>query len=105
MRQVSSGRWELSVTVGRYDDATVRRVFRTVDATSERAAAKALASFVTGVHDSPFPARRQDHTITVNTAIEQFLGEHLLGEKGREPKTVNDYRLLHAKWVAPTIGT
>ena len=105
MRQVSSGRWELSVTVGRYDDATVRRVFRTVDATSERAAAKALASFVTGVHDSPLPARRQDHTITVNTAVEQFLTEHLFGEKGRQPKTVNDYRLLHAKWFAPTIGT
>ena len=42
--------------------------------------------------------------ITVDAAVEQFLTEHLLGEKGREPKTVNDYRLLHVKWFAPEIG-
>jgi hypothetical protein len=42
--------------------------------------------------------------VTVNEAIEQFLTEHLLGEKGREPRTVEDYRRLHLRWFAPEIG-
>ena len=42
--------------------------------------------------------------MTVDEAIEQFLIEHLLGEKGREPRTVDDYRRLHLKWFAPEIG-
>lgn len=105
MRQLSPGRWELSVTLGRHDDdGSVRRAFRRVDASSERAAAKALASFVAEAHASPPPANRADRSITVDAAVEQFLTEHLLGEKGREPKTVSDYRLIHAKWFAPEIG-
>ena len=106
MRQTSSGRWELSVTVGRYDDDhTVRRAFRTVDANSQRSAARALATFVAELNETRLPARRQDVAVTVDAAVAQFLTEHLAGEKGREPKTVNDYRLLHAKWFAPEIGT
>ena len=42
--------------------------------------------------------------MTVDEAIEQFLIEHLLGEKGREPRTVDDYRRLHLKWFATEIG-
>ncbi len=43
--------------------------------------------------------------MTFDAAVDQFLTEHLLEEKGREPKTVSDYRLLHAKWFSPEIGT
>ena len=39
--------------------------------------------------------------MTVDEAIEQFLTEHLLGEKGREPRTVEDYRRLHRQVVLP----
>ena len=42
--------------------------------------------------------------MTVNEAIEQFRTEHLLGEKGREPRTVEDYRRLHLRWFAPEMG-
>ena len=35
---------------------------------------------------------------------ERFLTEHLLNEKGREEKTVDDYGRLHAKWFSPEIG-
>jgi integrase len=37
-------------------------------------------------------------------AIEMFLTEHLREEKGREDKTINDYRKLHKLWFSPEIG-
>jgi integrase len=104
MRKTDAGSWELSVTAGRYDDGTIRREFRTVHVPSERAAARALATFVVEVQSNALPSRRQDRSVTVDAAVEQFLNEYLLEEKGREPKTVNDYRLLHAKWFSPEIG-
>ena len=58
MRQTAPGKWELSVTAGRYDDGTLRRVFRSVEASSDRAAAVALASFVTEVKATPLAVRR-----------------------------------------------
>ena len=63
-----------------------------------------MAAYVAEVHNEPLPASRQDREITVNDAIEQFLTEHLLGEKGREPRTVDDYRRLHLKWFSPALG-
>jgi integrase len=42
--------------------------------------------------------------LTVDEAIEIFLTEYLGNEKGREAKTVNDYRMLHQKWFSPGIG-
>jgi integrase len=104
MREVSQGRWELSVTSGRFSDGSVRRLYKTVEAPSRREASRALATFVSEVQSSALPAERQDLHITVDAAIEQFLAEHLLTEKGRHPKTVDAYRQLHRRWFADAIG-
>ena len=44
---------------------------------------------------------RITYAMTVDEAIEIFLTEHLRAEKGREERTVSDYRRLHLKWFAP----
>ena len=96
--------WKLTVTSGRYADGQVRRLHRTVQADTEIEATRELAAFVAEVRRDPLPNHRQDRDVTVDEAIEKFLVEHLLGEKGREPRTVDDYRRLHLKWFAPEIG-
>jgi integrase len=103
-REVRPGVWKLTVTASSYSDGTARRLHRTVHARSETEANRELAAFVTEVRSSRLPERRQDRDVTVDEAIEQFLTEHLLGEKGREPRTVENYRRLHVKWFAPAIG-
>ena len=102
--EVRPGVWKLTVTAGRYADGRVRRVHRTVRAGSEAEARGQLAGFVAEIRDAPLPERRSDRDVTVDEAIEQFLTDHLLGEKGREPRTVEDYRRLHARWFAPEVG-
>ena len=78
---------------------------RTVRATSELQASRELAAFVTEVHESPpVPVTWPTATSLSMSAIEQFLTEHLLGEKGRDPRTVQNYRGVHAKWFSPEIG-
>jgi site-specific recombinase XerD len=42
--------------------------------------------------------------LTVDEAVNSFLRIHLADEKGRAEKTIVDYRNLHEKWFAPTIG-
>jgi hypothetical protein len=37
-------------------------------------------------------------------AVERFLTEHLIEEKGRDRGTVQNYRGVHEKWFAPEIG-
>jgi integrase len=103
-KEVRPGVWKLTVTAGRYADGAVRRLHRTVHASSETAATRELAAFVAEVQTGPLPDRRQDREVRVDDAIEQFLTEHLLGEKGREPRTVEDYRRLHVKWFSPEVG-
>jgi integrase len=102
--EIRPGIWKLTVTAGRYIDGSVRRLHRTVHARSETEANRTLVAFVAEVRSSLLPERRQDRDVTVDSAIEQFLTEHLLGEKGRDPRTVEDYRRLHLKWFAPEIG-
>lgn len=102
--EVRPGVWKLTVSAGRYDDGRARRVSRTVHAATEAAATRALAAYVTEVHSEPLPSSRSDLDITVDDAIEQFFTEHLLDEKGREQRTVDDYRRLHLKWFSPTLG-
>jgi integrase len=103
-REIRPGVWKLTVTAGRYSDGRVRREHRTVHVRSELEAARELATFVAEVHSSPNVQSRADRDITVDAAIEQFLTEHLLGEKGRDPGTLQNYRGVHAKWFAPEIG-
>jgi hypothetical protein len=71
-----------------------RRVHRTVRAGSETQAYRELAAFVAEVRSGPPVDRRDDRAVP-----------HLVGDKGREPRTVGDYRRLHAKWFSPQIGS
>jgi integrase len=75
-----------------------------VQADTETEATRELAAFVAEVRRDPLPQHRRDRDVTVDEAIEQFLHEHLLGEKGREPRTVDDYQRLHRRWFATEIG-
>jgi HNH endonuclease len=102
--EVRPGVWKLSVSAGRFDDGSVRRVHRTVRADTAAEAARVLAEFVTEVHNSPLPDKKADRDVTVDEAIGRFLAEHLAEEKGRDPGTVRNYRGVHAKWFSPEIG-
>ena len=42
--------------------------------------------------------------MTVDGAVELYLVEYLQSEKGRERRTIDDYRRLHKRWGAPRIG-
>jgi integrase len=56
----------------------------------------------------PTPEEREVPEIrdlTIDEAIETFLIDHLADEKGREARTVNDYRKLHLRWFSPVIGS
>lgn len=101
---VRPGVWKLTVTVGRFPDGSQRRVHSTVRAGSELEATRALARFVTEVRDSSLPQSKVERDITVDEAVDRFLTEHLLGERGREHSTIEDYRGVHAKWFTPQIG-
>jgi integrase len=103
-RQVRAGVWKLTVTAGRWADGSPRRLHRTVHAATEAEASAALADFAAEVRSAPLPVGRDDRDITVDDAVEWFLTEHLVGEKGREQSTVAQYRSVHGKWFSPEIG-
>jgi integrase len=102
--EVRPGVWKLTVSAGRFDDGSVRRLHRTVRADGNAEATHALAEFATEVHSSSLPEKRADRDITVDEAIERFLTEHLMEEKGRDPRTIGNYRGVHVKWFSPEIG-
>lgn len=104
MREVKPGRWELSVTAGRYEDGSLRRSYRNVTAKNATAAGRELAEFVAEARAEPPERRKDQRDLRMDDAVELFLTEHLLEEKGRTSKTVDDYRRLHAKWFSPAIG-
>lgn len=104
MREVTSGVWKLSATTKSTAASGIRRVHRTVRAPSRSEALRALATFVAELRESAPVPEPEVYNATVDEMIEVFLVEHLLREKGREPRTVNDYRKLHAKWFSSEIG-
>ncbi len=104
MRQLRSGTWELRVTVGRWSDGRPRTYYRTVGATGGTDASAQLVSFVDEMRSGQQSSDRSVRELTVDEAIEIFLTEYLGNQKGREPKTINDYRMLHQKWFSPGIG-
>lgn len=104
MRELRPGVWKLSATT-RFADGTTRRVHRTVRADGRTRAAKELAAFVDEVDHADSVIHREHSRMTVDEAIEVFLSEHLAEEKGREGKTIRDYRALHRKWFASGIGS
>jgi len=105
MRQLRPGTWELRVTVGRWSDGRPRTYYRTIEAARESDASAHLGSFVEEMRSAAQPSDRSVRDLTVDEAIEMFLADYLKDEKGREEKTINDYRLLHRKWFSPGIGT
>jgi len=105
MRQVRPGRWELRVSIGRWEDGRPRSFTRTVAARTKTAAANLLAEFVEEMSDASLPKSRDLRDLTVDEAMERFLNEYLAGEKGRADKTIGDYRNLHQRWFSPTIGS
>jgi integrase len=104
MRTLRTGRWELRVTVGRWSDGNPRTLYRTVEASGESDAAAQLVSFIDEMRSAQQPSDRSVRDLSVDQALELFLTEYLGNEKGREQKTINDYRMLHNKWFSPTIG-
>jgi integrase len=103
-RQVRPGVWKLTVTAGRWADGSPRRVHRTVRAGTDGEASAALADFAAEVRSAPLPTGKDDRDISVDDAVERFLTEHLMGEKGREESTIAHYRSVHGKWFSPDIG-
>ena len=67
-------------------------------------ASAALADFAAEVRRGSLPDGKDDRDITVDEAVERFLVEHLVGEKGREESTVAHYRSVHGRWFSPEIG-
>jgi integrase len=103
-RLVRPGVWKLTVTIATERDGTQRRITRTVEALTEAAANRELATFVAEVTATPTPAPDDLRNLTVDDAIELFLAQHLRDEKGREERTINDYRRLHRRWFSSHIG-
>ena len=104
MREIAPGVWKLSVTTRSTTARGTRRVHRTVREPNRSDATRSLATFVAELRASAPVPEPEVYNATVDEMIEVFLVEHLLGEKGREPRTVDDYRKLHAKWFSTEIG-
>lgn len=106
MREVRPGVWTLTVTAGAYDDGRPRRRYRQVKVGSASAAARELAAFVAEIRsEERVVVRRADANVTFDEAVERYLDEYLRDEKGREGRTIEDYRELHRRWFSPHIGT
>src|SRR5580704_8350271 len=105
MRLVRPGKWELRVSLGRWENGRPRSFTRTISARGKAAAARALAEFVEEMSDASLPKTQDLRDLTVDEAMERFLIEYLAEEKGRAEKTIGDYRNLHQRWFSPTIGT
>jgi len=104
MRELRRGVWELTATVGRFEDGTPRRLYKTVRASNATAATQELATFVAETRSAPRVVRKALRDMTFDDAVEMYLSEHLGDEKGRASKTVSEYSKLHAKWFSPQLG-
>jgi hypothetical protein len=85
MRLVRPGRWELRVSIGRWEDGRPRSFTRTVAARSKGAAATALSDFVEEMTGSSLPQSRDLRDLTVDEAMERFLTEYLVSRKVEAP--------------------
>ncbi|MGH3849256.1 MAG: hypothetical protein ACRDRT_06085, partial [Pseudonocardiaceae bacterium] len=103
IRQIRPGVWKLSVTALPDASGNARRVHRTTHAGRAGEAMDELVAFTTEVRSSAGPSA-EAKSLRFDEAVERFLTEHLRDEKGREDKTLRDYRTLHHKWFSPTAG-
>lgn len=95
--------WKATVSAGRYEDGSPRRLNRTIDAEDAEAADRELADFAAEVRNARLPVDKADRDIDVDEAVERYL-TYLAEEKGREDGTIRDYRSVHARWFSPGIG-
>jgi integrase len=103
-REVRPGVWKLTVAAGSYEDGRIRRENRTVHVRSAREAERELAALVAEVGGSRQVHRKADRDVTFDDAVERYIAEHLVEEKGRELRTVKNYRGVHSRWFSPTLG-
>lgn len=105
MSKVGPSTWKLTVTVGEYANGQRRRISRRVHVPDANAAARELAIFVSEAQgQAPVVPTGLRRDITVDEAIDLFLTEYLGEEKGRDERTIHDYRALHRLWFSPYIG-
>jgi len=103
LRRLGPGSWKLTVT-GVHADGTTHRVYRTVYVDSETEARGELARFVAEVRETDGTTRAEGRRVAFDAAVRRFLFEHLRDERGREPKTVDDYWRTHLRWFSPMLG-
>jgi integrase len=102
-KRIGPASWQLSATP-RGGTADGRRLYKTVHGLlNEEEAAEALAEFVREVRTRGPRASTEDYDLTVDQAVTRFL-EYLRDEKGREGKTIRDYRNIHERWFSTEIG-
>jgi integrase len=101
-RRLPSGSWQLSAVAD--TDGGRKRVFRTVEASCDRDAEELLREFIAEIAEGLRIVAVETKSLLVDDAVHTFLFDHLRDNKGREPKTVNDYWRLHNKWFSPDIG-
>lgn len=95
--------WKLTVT-GVHADGTTYRLYRTVYADTEEEARAEQARLVAEIRATDRTTRADARRVTLDSAVRRFLYEHLLDERGREPKTVDDYWKLHVRWFSAELG-
>lgn len=103
LRRLGPESWKLTVTSLHADGRTYRQ-YRTVYADTEEEARAELARFVTEVRPSNGTTRADARRVTFDDAVRRFLYDHVRDERGREPKTVDDYWKLHQLWFSAELG-
>jgi hypothetical protein len=91
---VREGACKLTVTAGRYEDGSPRRLSETVEVDGEVEAVHALARYVSEINDGLLPATKFDRDIVLDDAIERYLDEYLRDEKGRAPNDPEELSAL-----------
>jgi integrase len=103
-RQVGPNSVQLAATAPRKLNGPGRRVYRIEHGVqSDEEAAERLAAFVTEVNSAAPLAETDLYNLTVDAAVDRFL-DHVRDEKGREGKTIRDYRSIHRCWFSDSIG-
>lgn len=102
-RRIRPGVWKLTVT-GSNADGTSRRVYGTAYVDTEAQARVELARLTAEVDDRDGQTRAELRGLAFDDAIHRYLYDHLLDEKGRDRRTVDDYWKLHKMWFAPKVG-
>jgi hypothetical protein len=100
-REIRPGVWKLTVSAGRDDSGTYRRVSRTIRGTQAQAA-RALERFAAEVRGPVDPAKSTPPW-TLTELVARYLGH--LEHTQRSPETIRRYHGLLSGWIGPALGT